>query len=452
MSILQYNGGATLAMAGKNCVAIASDLRLGAQAQTVSMNFKKVFSINEKLYVGLTGLATDVLSLEQSFRMRSNLYELNGLFQHKGVILLVSNTLTKKLITQLFAKWILNACSAEVHKTQINQCMALLGAEITNVRLLQAAPIDNRLDLSKSAGEEIVYINAAFTGNDYNHEFFEYKRLSGVKMLFFVYDLLPIEFPEYFQSDKAQLLLKRIINVEKCADIIIPISHDVGRKLSALFQTLGTQGPKIFPIESGVEESFLTNRNRIGAAYEPLDQFVIVSTIEPRKNHLMLLEIWRDFLSSGLEKIPKLYIIGRRGWQNENVFNFLDNCIALKPFVIELTDAPDDIVIEKLMASKAALFPSYGEGWGLPPVESLALGVPTICSDIPVLREATQERAMYIHPNDHFGWRNMILEISKMSVTDLREKKNDLMNFRPFLWNTSFEKLRVAINETALKY
>jgi 20S proteasome subunit beta 3 len=77
MSILQYNGGATLAMAGKNCVAIASDLRLGAQAQTVSMNFKKVFPINEKLFVGLTGLASDVLTLEQSLRMRSNLYKLN---------------------------------------------------------------------------------------------------------------------------------------------------------------------------------------------------------------------------------------------------------------------------------------------------------------------------------------------------------------------------------------
>ena len=44
MSILQYNGGATIAMAGKNCVAICGDLRLGAQAQTIAMDFEKVRS------------------------------------------------------------------------------------------------------------------------------------------------------------------------------------------------------------------------------------------------------------------------------------------------------------------------------------------------------------------------------------------------------------------------
>jgi len=76
MSILQYNGGAVIAMAGKNCVGICSDLRLGAQAQTVAMNFKKVFPMGEKLYVGLAGLATDVLSLQQLLTFRSNLYKL----------------------------------------------------------------------------------------------------------------------------------------------------------------------------------------------------------------------------------------------------------------------------------------------------------------------------------------------------------------------------------------
>lgn len=43
MSILQYNGGAVIAMAGKNCVAICGDLRLGAQAQTIAMDFEKVW-------------------------------------------------------------------------------------------------------------------------------------------------------------------------------------------------------------------------------------------------------------------------------------------------------------------------------------------------------------------------------------------------------------------------
>eukprot|EP00286_Rhodomonas_abbreviata_P014148 CAMPEP_0181316650 /NCGR_PEP_ID=MMETSP1101-20121128/16011_1 /TAXON_ID=46948 /ORGANISM="Rhodomonas abbreviata, Strain Caron Lab Isolate" /LENGTH=204 /DNA_ID=CAMNT_0023423917 /DNA_START=65 /DNA_END=679 /DNA_ORIENTATION=+ len=76
MSILQYNGGAVIAMAGDNCVGICSDLRLGVQAQTVAMDFEKVFPVTEKLYIGLTGLASDVLSVNQLLNFKTKLYKL----------------------------------------------------------------------------------------------------------------------------------------------------------------------------------------------------------------------------------------------------------------------------------------------------------------------------------------------------------------------------------------
>ena len=59
-SIMEYNGAAIVAMVGKNCVAIAADRRLGVQAQTVSTTFQKIFQLNDTLFVGLPGLATDV--------------------------------------------------------------------------------------------------------------------------------------------------------------------------------------------------------------------------------------------------------------------------------------------------------------------------------------------------------------------------------------------------------
>ncbi|KAJ1438083.1 nucleophile aminohydrolase [Ochromonadaceae sp. CCMP2298] len=76
MSILEYNGGAVIAMAGENCVGICSDLRLGVQAQTVAMDFEKVFPVSDKLYIGLTGLASDVLSVNHLLKFRCNLYKL----------------------------------------------------------------------------------------------------------------------------------------------------------------------------------------------------------------------------------------------------------------------------------------------------------------------------------------------------------------------------------------
>ena len=60
-SIMSYNGGAVMAMRGKNCVAVAAEpQRFGVQAQMVTTDFQKIFPMGDRLYIGLAGLATDV--------------------------------------------------------------------------------------------------------------------------------------------------------------------------------------------------------------------------------------------------------------------------------------------------------------------------------------------------------------------------------------------------------
>lgn len=71
---MEYNGGSVIAMVGKNCVAIASDLRLGNQALTVATNFEKVFPVTDRIFLGLPGLATDVATLRERFRYLVNMY------------------------------------------------------------------------------------------------------------------------------------------------------------------------------------------------------------------------------------------------------------------------------------------------------------------------------------------------------------------------------------------
>lgn len=70
------DGGACVAMVGKDCVAIACDLRLGMQALTISNNFPKVFNYAPSTYLGLTGLATDVNTVSDLLRYKVNMYRL----------------------------------------------------------------------------------------------------------------------------------------------------------------------------------------------------------------------------------------------------------------------------------------------------------------------------------------------------------------------------------------
>ncbi|RKP15444.1 20S proteasome subunit beta 3 [Piptocephalis cylindrospora] len=73
---MEYNGAAVVAMVGKNCVAIAADKRLGQQFTTVATDFKKIYSLTPRTYIGLGGLATDVNTLADLFRVKLNLYKL----------------------------------------------------------------------------------------------------------------------------------------------------------------------------------------------------------------------------------------------------------------------------------------------------------------------------------------------------------------------------------------
>jgi 20S proteasome subunit beta 3 len=76
VQITSYNGSALIAMVGKNCFAIASDRRLGVQFQTIATDFQRIFEIHETLYVGLSGLATDVQTMYQRLKFRHKLYNL----------------------------------------------------------------------------------------------------------------------------------------------------------------------------------------------------------------------------------------------------------------------------------------------------------------------------------------------------------------------------------------
>ena len=76
MSITEYNGGAIVAMAGKKCFAIASDMRIGEQFKTISMNVPKVQVINDRCVLGLSGLRTDQLTFGAELQYRLNMYKL----------------------------------------------------------------------------------------------------------------------------------------------------------------------------------------------------------------------------------------------------------------------------------------------------------------------------------------------------------------------------------------
>jgi 20S proteasome subunit beta 3 len=105
MSIFEYNGAAIVAMAGKQCVAIGSDLRFGVQLSTMTTDCQKVYKIHDQLFLGLAGLASDAQTLHQRLVFKNNMYKLREERDIKPSTFgkLVSSTLYEKRFGPYFA-------------------------------------------------------------------------------------------------------------------------------------------------------------------------------------------------------------------------------------------------------------------------------------------------------------------------------------------------------------
>jgi glycosyltransferase involved in cell wall biosynthesis len=227
---------------------------------------------------------------------------------------------------------------------------------------------------------------------------------SGARLVVFVHDLIPIELPEYCRPQHGELHLRRIRTVAALAEAVVVNSQTTAQALQPFLEEAG-RAPPVLVAPLGVPSMLPAEGDGIAEPY-----FVYISTIEPRKNHLMLLQIWRRLGEMMGERTPRLVLVGRRGWEIENVIDMLERSITVRQHVTELTALTDARVGTLLRDSRALLYPSFAEGFGLPVAEALSAGTPVICSDLPVLRETGGAVPDYVDPLDARGWLEAITD------------------------------------------
>ncbi len=162
--------------------------------------------------------------------------------------------------------------------------------------------------------------------------------------------------------------------------------------------------------------------------------FLCVGTIEPRKNHLMLLQVWRRLVETLGDAAPRLEIVGGRGWENENVLDMLDRNPLLRGHVIEHGRVCDRRLNTLMRGARAVLMPSFAEGFGLPVAEALAAGTPVICSDLPALRETGGPVPEYIDPLDASFWAAAVLDYAEAGSVRRAAQCARLAAWRPVTW------------------
>lgn len=221
-----------------------------------------------------------------------------------------------------------------------------------------------------------------------------------------VHDLIPISHPEYARAGGAARHARRLRTLAVQADGILTNSNATMEALLTHDPAFGAKPRRVALLGIPNTQDRQNSPSSTSPAY-----FLCIATIEPRKNHLMLLNLWRSIVATlGPASTPRLILVGRRGWENENVIDMLERCPGIREIVQERSRLPDAELRALLSGACALLMPSFAEGFGLPVGEALAAGVPVIASDVPAHREVGGPVPDYIDPLNGAAWRRAVLE------------------------------------------
>ncbi|MEP3944796.1 glycosyltransferase [Ascidiaceihabitans sp.] len=246
--------------------------------------------------------------------------------------------------------------------------------------------------------------------------------LGGVTAVM-VHDVIPLDFPQYQRVGTVEVFREKLMRVRQFADVVIYNSADTQTRTEAQMAVWGDV-PRSIVSHLGTEQPY-PNPDFI---CPKTPYFVTIGTIEPRKNHAFLLDLWEELGPAA----PELHIVGSRGWNNDAVFSRLDALDEHGP-VRERNGLCDADMLALLQGASGFLFPSFAEGFGLPPVEAAMLGVPILSNELGVIREILDDIPVYASVSDRYLW---LTTIKQMAGDDPKRRKFD--RFSPPDWTAHF--------------
>lgn len=269
-----------------------------------------------------------------------------------------------------------------------------------------------------------------------------YKK-KGVKLAFISYDMLPIVVPQ-FSGQWGKPMEDFTEKITANCDVVFSISEytkndliqwlekrkhriptiDVIR-LGDAYQLSSPKPPhqKIFPSE-------LINKE---------DEFVLcVGTVEARKNHTLLYYTYKLAKSRGV-KLPRLVIAGRPGHRTENIIGIINDDPDVNSDIVMLFNADDHELSWLYQNCRFTVYPSFYEGWGLPIAESVANGIPCICSNTSSMTEVAPGYVEYFNPNSPDECLDRLIYL--LDQKNLRTSKKRLEKYEPISWDFTYNQI-----------
>ncbi len=253
-----------------------------------------------------------------------------------------------------------------------------------------------------------------------------------------LYDLSFEHDIEYHGQEGAATLRERVHAIVPRAQRILTISEasrrDIIERYGVAEDRIRVAPPGIDHVLVGGEASGVLPRG------VPSEYVLTVGTLEPRKNHLRLLEA-----HARLPDAPPLVIAGARGWLDDEIVRAIE--AGEREGRVRWLQGVDEATLRALYAgARLFVYPSLDEGFGLPAVEALAFGCPVLTSDRPALIEATGHHASHVDPRSVDAIEaGLASALTKASDAATRDAGREWA--RQFTWRRCAETLREVYEE-----
>jgi glycosyltransferase involved in cell wall biosynthesis len=216
-----------------------------------------------------------------------------------------------------------------------------------------------------------------------------------------VHDLVVLKYPQYQFFTRVRHIGGWLRRLHR-ADAIVAVSENTRRDILEL---LDVPPEKVHVIYQGYNADLfrpdLPQREveRVLQLYHlRVPYFLYLGTLEPRKNLVRLIQAFALLRKKGPSPIH-LVLAGQKGWAYNNIFEEIRR-LGLHDYVSYLGYVADEDLPGLIKGAMALAYPSLYEGFGIPPLEAMAMGTPVLTSNVASLPEVVGEAALQVDPED----------------------------------------------------
>lgn len=264
---------------------------------------------------------------------------------------------------------------------------------------------------------------------------------NGTKIIFVIYDLIPIRFPQFCDKRHNDEFSNFFRNSLDFADMYVGISKTVMQDIvNFALESKHVRAESIkydyFYLGSDFSKSIADSNVRKEMKdffQDAMPVFLTVSTIEPRKNHSMILQAFDDLWNKGVD--VKLCFIGKVGWKIEEFINIIKAHKMLGTKFMVFYDANDSELSYAYAHARSLIFASFAEGFGLPIIESMHYGLPVLASSLPIHQEIGGNNIEYFNSNDLEELISKIIQILQTPKENVTTSWIDWQDSTRMLWN-----------------